>query len=217
MPDTPQLKSSGYHPTNPSGFPVNIGANLAAQPWFPTPQTDLSLIHKAANESGPDYPHFEQVLCQWAIHLQTYYDWYLMKAMPKPTIFLNWQVAYDDQAEMQACLNIQYNIAIFLDMLTSRGQYVNPVTQAQIGLPPYFQQVSETEFKALNSCTTWNLTAYFCNLIQQPRELFTDLLAQVNEAVEKWVDPDPTRKMLIKQLTWEGLNASYPKCSCSST
>lgn len=39
---------------NPFVLPVNVGPNAATQPWVPTPLMDLSLIHKAANESGPD-------------------------------------------------------------------------------------------------------------------------------------------------------------------
>lgn len=63
----------------------------------PTPLADLSLIRKVANESGPNLPYLEQVLRQWAMHLQTYYDWYcLMKAVLEPVVFLNWSSAYDD-------------------------------------------------------------------------------------------------------------------------
>lgn len=34
---------------------------------------DLALIREIANELGLDSPYFEQVLRQWALHLQTYY------------------------------------------------------------------------------------------------------------------------------------------------
>ncbi|KAL6031848.1 hypothetical protein STEG23_003153 [Scotinomys teguina] len=64
----------------------------------------------------------------------TYYDWYhLMKAVLEPMVFLNWQAAYDDQMEVQACFNIQYNITVSHKMLMDQEPYVNPVTQAQIG------------------------------------------------------------------------------------
>lgn len=53
-----------HHPPthiNPSIFAVIMGPNATAPPWVPTPLTGLALIRKAANESGPDYPYFEQV------------------------------------------------------------------------------------------------------------------------------------------------------------
>lgn len=94
-------------------FPVNVGPSGAIQPWIPTPLADLSLICKVASESGPNLPYLEQVLRQWAMHLQTYYDWYcLMKAALEPVVFLNWSSAYDDQAKSQTHVNIQYNIPI---------------------------------------------------------------------------------------------------------
>lgn len=49
---------------------------------------------------------------------------------------------------------------------------------------------------------------YFCNLTQQPGELFTDFLTHVNDAVVWRVDLGPTREILVKQLVWEWLNAS---------
>lgn len=51
---------------NPSIFPVIMGPNATAPSWVPTPLTGLALIRKAANESGPDYPYFEQVIRQYA-------------------------------------------------------------------------------------------------------------------------------------------------------
>lgn len=78
-------------------FPGNVGPSGAIQPWIPTPLADLSLIHKVTNESARNLPYLEQVLRQWAMHLQTYYDWYcLMKAVLEPVVFLNWSSAYDD-------------------------------------------------------------------------------------------------------------------------
>ncbi|KAL6038380.1 hypothetical protein STEG23_021943 [Scotinomys teguina] len=69
-----------------------------------------------------------------AVQEKTYYDWYhLMKAVLEPMVFLNWQAAYDDQMEVQACFNIQYNITVSHKMLMDQEPYVNPVTQAQIG------------------------------------------------------------------------------------
>lgn len=61
-------------------------------------------------------------------------------------------------------------------------------------------------FKVLKTYTPWDQSAYFYNLIQQSRVLFTDFLTKVKEAVEQRVDPGPKREMLIKQLIWEGLN-----------
>lgn len=61
-------------------------------------------------------------------------------------------------------------------------------------------------FKALKSCTH-NPSVYFCNLVQQSGESFTDFLARVTMSVEQRIHLGPTREMLIKQLTWEGLNA----------
>lgn len=54
-----------------------------------------------------------------------------MKAVLVPAVFLNWCSAYDDQAEAQAHINIQYNLPIPHDMLIGNRQYVNP--QAQTG------------------------------------------------------------------------------------
>lgn len=101
-----------------------------------------------------------------------------MKAVLDSTVFLNWHTAYEKQSETKAHLNIQYNIAISLDMLTGRGQYVSPMTQAQIGLHACFQQVSDLAFKALKSCTPRDPTAYFHNLIQQPGKMFFNFLVQ---------------------------------------
>lgn len=56
-------------------FPVNVGPSAAAQSWVPTPFADLALIRNAANEYTPDSPYFEQVLRQWAMQLQTHYNW----------------------------------------------------------------------------------------------------------------------------------------------
>lgn len=81
-------------------FKVNMGPNADAQPWIPTPIADLSLIWKAANESGPDSSYFQQVTAQWSMQLQTYFDWYhLLKAVLEPAV-------YDHQAESQAQMNI---------------------------------------------------------------------------------------------------------------
>lgn len=38
-------------------------------PLVPKPLADLALFRKAARESRPDSPYFEQVLKQWTIHL----------------------------------------------------------------------------------------------------------------------------------------------------
>lgn len=37
-------------------FPVNLGSDVAASPWIPTPLADLALIIKAASDSAPDSP-----------------------------------------------------------------------------------------------------------------------------------------------------------------
>lgn len=76
-------------------FPVNLDPNAVTRPWIPTPRADLALIRKTANDSGSESPYFEQELKQWAMHLQTYYDWYnLLKAVLDPSVFLNWRSAY---------------------------------------------------------------------------------------------------------------------------
>ncbi|OBS70176.1 hypothetical protein A6R68_01283, partial [Neotoma lepida] len=49
---------SGHRPVE--AFPVNMGLNANVQPWISTTIADLSLIRKAANESGPDSPYFQQ-------------------------------------------------------------------------------------------------------------------------------------------------------------
>lgn len=51
--DTPQLKVSGYHPTNHFAFPVNVGANTAAWLWFPTPLVNLYLICNSKGHCPP--------------------------------------------------------------------------------------------------------------------------------------------------------------------
>jgi hypothetical protein len=63
------------------------------------------------------------------LHLQTYYDWQnLLKAVLGPAMFWNWQSAYQDLAESQAGLNLEYNLNITLDMMTGHGAYIDPVT-----------------------------------------------------------------------------------------
>lgn len=62
-------------------------------------------------------------------------------------------------------------------------------------------------FKALKSCTP-NPSVCFCNVVQQSGESFTDFLSRVTMAVEQRVHPWPTKEMLIKQLTWEGLSVA---------
>lgn len=109
------------------------------RPWIPTPLAELALIRKAANNSGPDSLYSEQVLKQQAMHLQTYYNGYnLFKAVLNPAMFLNWRSAYHDLAENQARINREYNLNITFDMLTGHGAYINPATQATIGLHAYF-------------------------------------------------------------------------------
>lgn len=198
------------HPANPSAhvsydgpqgpiiiFSVNIGPKVAIQPWIPTPLTDLSLIHKAVNESDPNSPYFKQFLWKWARHLQTYCDWYhLMRGVLEPAVFLSWHSAYDDQSESRAHVNVQYNIPVIHDMLPDNGQYVNPIT----GQQAYFQKVSGLVFEALKMCTLWDPAAYFCNLVQQPETLFQDFPAYLNEAVDWRVDAGATREMLNSSL-----------------
>lgn len=53
-------------------------------------------------------------------------------------MFLNWRSAYHDLAENQARINREYNLNITFDMLTGHGAYINPATQATIGLHAYF-------------------------------------------------------------------------------
>lgn len=43
--------------------------------------------------------------------------------------------------------------------------------------------------------------------VQQPRESFANFFTWVTEVVEYRVAMAPTQEMLIKPLTWEGLNA----------
>lgn len=76
-------------------------------------------------------------------------------------------------------------------MLKGHGQYAHPVHQAQTGLNAYFQQVLDLALMALRASTPQNSSTYFCNFIQQPRELFPDYMAYVNEAVECRVDACP--------------------------
>lgn len=79
------LKASGslsHHP----------GTNAPNQPWLASLTTALSLIQKAANESGLDSAYFKQVLRRWAMHLWTYFVWYSpLKAVLEPTPFLSWK------------------------------------------------------------------------------------------------------------------------------
>lgn len=45
-------------------------------------------------------PCFEQVLKQWAMQLQTHYDWSsILKAIIEPPVFLQWRSAYGDATE----------------------------------------------------------------------------------------------------------------------
>ena len=133
-------------------FPVNVGPNASIQPWIPTPPHCLTF--QAAGESGPDSLYLEQVLTQWAINLQTHYDWYtLLKACLDPPAFLQWRAAYDDMAEGQAHTNIQYQLPITLDMLTGHGNFIDPVSHSLIGIPQYFVQVKDMALQSLKSCT----------------------------------------------------------------
>lgn len=48
----------------PEAFLVNLGQKVINQPCIPTPSTELSLMRRAANESGPDSSYFKQLLPQ---------------------------------------------------------------------------------------------------------------------------------------------------------
>ena len=90
----------------------------------------MALIRNAANDSGPDSPYFEQVLKQWAIYHQTYYDWYnLLKVVLDLALFLNWWSVYHDLAENQARINLEYNLNVTCDT----GASINPgIIQATV-------------------------------------------------------------------------------------
>ena len=94
-----------------------------------------------------------------------------------------------------------------LDMVTGCNNFIDSDIQALIGQYASFHQVSDLTFKNLKAYTPNEPSVYFCNLIQQVEEPFTDFLIQVTEAVERQVDTGPTQDMTIKQVTWEGLNA----------
>lgn len=102
--------------------------------------------------------------------------------------------------ENQPRINLEYNLDITLRV------YINPVTQATIGLHAYFNQVANLAFKDLEDYTPQDPFAYFLNLVQQYGESFIDFLSHVTEAVQRQVHAGPARDMLIKQLIWEGLN-----------
>jgi hypothetical protein len=104
-------------------------------PGFPL-LADLALIRKATNDSGPDTYYFEQVLKQWAMYFQTYYNWYnLLKAVLDPTMFLNWRTTYHDLAENQARIILEYNLNDTFDMLTNHrpGVKVNEGARRRSG------------------------------------------------------------------------------------
>ena len=121
-PHSPQV----YH----EAFPVNLSPDAVTRPCMPTPQADVALIRQAANNSDLKSPYFEQVLKQWSMHLQTYYDWYnLLKPVFNLTVFLNWRSAYHDLAENQARINLEYNLNVTCDT----GASINPgIIQATV-------------------------------------------------------------------------------------
>lgn len=134
-------------------LPLNLGFLL----------TDLALIRQAANEPSPDSHYFEQVPRQWAMH----YDWYsMLKAIFHLSVFLQWRSAYDDVVETQVHTYLQFGLNVTLDMLTGRGQYIDPVSQSMISLHAYFQQVSDLAFKALKLCMPQDSVNCFCSLVQ---------------------------------------------------
>jgi hypothetical protein len=42
-----------------------------------------------------------------------------------PTVFLNWRSAYHDFAKNQARINLEYNLNVNFDMVTSHRAYIN--------------------------------------------------------------------------------------------
>lgn len=54
--------------------------------------------------------------------------------------------------------------------------------------------------------TNWRYTFTPNNLVQQAVEPFSDFLILVTNAVEKYIPFGPTKDIIIKQLTQEGLN-----------
>ena len=66
-------------------------------------------------------------------------------------MFLNWRSAYHDLAENQARINLEYNLNITFDMLTGHRAYINPATQATIGLHAYFNHIAVLACKALKA------------------------------------------------------------------
>lgn len=91
-------------------------------------------------------------------------------------------------------------------MLIGQGNFVYPIRQWQMRHQAYYQQVSNLTCKAPKACNPRYPSAYFCNLIQQSRKLFTDFLTHVNEAGEQEVVLGPIREMFVKQLFWDRLN-----------
>lgn len=86
-PNTYGVELPPYHPLA-LAYPANVGHDLTALPWYPTPLANMALIQKVALESSVDSPYLEQVLLQWAIHLQAHYDWNsLLKGVLAPSEF----------------------------------------------------------------------------------------------------------------------------------
>lgn len=115
------LGSNSLH-IHREAFPVNLSPDAVTRPCIPTPQADLALIRKAANNSDLKSPYFEQVLKQWSMHLQTYYDWYnLLKPVFNLTVFLNWRSKHYDLNENQVKINLKYNLNVAFDVNTGYG------------------------------------------------------------------------------------------------
>lgn len=92
-------------------------------------------------------------------------------------------------------------------MLTGNEQYTDPVSQLMIGVHAYYQKVSYLAFKAIKLCISQiQSVGYFHNLVQQAVEPFLKFLSCVIKAVENCVPSGPTKNILIKQQTREGLN-----------
>lgn len=93
-------------------------------------------------------PYFEQVLKQWAMQLQTHYDWSsILKAVIEAPVFLQWHSAYEDATETQVYTYLQYGLTIPLDMLISHCQYTDQISQSMIDQHAYFLYVFHMAFR----------------------------------------------------------------------
>lgn len=142
-------------------FTVNLWQNAIKQPWIPTPPYLNSLLSgKWLNELDPDSSYFNQVFTQWAMQLQTYFDWYsLLKAVLEPVTFLSWKSAYNDRETFKQNKLI-INTPVTLDMLNGWDNFVHPILQAQI----FFFKPTNNRFVTWPSRLLRQAPPEICNL-----------------------------------------------------